>query len=56
MDTSNKGNFNPKEKKEVGPMLNEKIRAPRLQLIAEDGRNLGTVSRMEALKLAEEAT
>lgn len=55
MDTSNKGNFNPKEKKEVGPSLNEKIRAPRLQLIAEDGRNLGTVSRGEALKLAQEA-
>lgn len=55
MDISNKGNFNPKEKKEVGPLLNEKIRAPRLQLIAEDGRNLGTVSRGEALKLAQEA-
>ncbi len=55
MDISNKGNFNPKEKKEVGPLLNEKIRAPRLQLIAEDGRNLGTVSRIEALKLAQEA-
>jgi translation initiation factor IF-3 len=55
MEISNKGNFNPKEKKEVGPLINEKIRAPRLQLIAEDGRNIGIVSRAEALKLAQEA-
>ncbi len=51
----NKGNLNLKDKKEVGPLLNERIRAPRLQLIAEDGRNIGIVSRFEALKLAQEA-
>ena len=55
MEISNKGNVNLKEKKESGPSLNEKIRAPRLQLIAEDGRNIGIVSRGEALKLAQEA-
>ena len=56
MDTSNKGSSNFKDqKKETGPFLNEKIRAPRLQLIAEDGRNIGIVSRAEALKLAQEA-
>ena len=44
-----------KEKKEVGPLINEKIRAPRLQLIAEDGRNIGIVTRGEALRLAQEA-
>ena len=56
METTNKGNLNLKEKKEVGPQINEKIRAPRLQLIAEDGRNIGIVSRAEALKLAHEAS
>ncbi len=56
MDISNKGNANIKDqKKEVGPLINEKIRAPRLQLIAEDGRNIGIVTRGEALKLAQEA-
>jgi len=55
METTNKGTLNTKEKKEVGPLMNEKIRAPRLQLIAEDGRNIGIVSRGEALKLAQEA-
>ena len=56
MDTSNKGNVNFKEKKETGPQLNERIRAPRLQLIAEDGHNIGIVSRADALKLAHEAS
>ncbi len=56
MDIPNKGNnFNNKEKRDTGPSLNERIRAPRLQIIAEDGRNLGTVSRGEALRLAQEA-
>lgn len=55
MEISNKNNLNIKDKKETGPLLNEKIRAPRLQLIAEDGRNIGIVSRGEALKLAQEA-
>ena len=52
---TNKGSLNLKEKKELGPFINEKIRAPRLQLIAEDGRNLGTITRFDALKLAQEA-
>lgn len=57
MDITNKNNnLNVKDKKETGPLLNEKIRAPRLQLIAEDGRNIGIVSRGEALKLAQEAS
>lgn len=56
MDIANKGNVNLKDKKEVGPAINEKIRALRLQLIAADGRNIGTVSRLDALKLAHEAS
>lgn len=35
--------------------MNEKIRAPRLQVISEEGQNLGVVARHEALKLAEMA-
>jgi translation initiation factor IF-3 len=56
MEITNKGSVNLKEKKEVGPLMNEKIRAPRLQLIAEDGRNIGIVTRGEALRLAQEAS
>ena len=56
MDTTNKGNTNLKDqKKDVGPLINEKIRALRVQLIAEDGRNIGIVTRGDALKLAQEA-
>lgn len=55
MEISNKGNLNPKEKKETGPLINERIRAPRLQVIADDGRNVGIISRFDALKLAQEA-
>jgi translation initiation factor IF-3 len=56
MDISNKGNTNLKDqKKDVGPLINEKIRAPRVQLIAEDGHNIGIVTRGDALRLAQEA-
>lgn len=55
MDIANKGNVNNKDRKDTGPLINEKIRAPRVQLIAEDGRNIGIVSRNEALRLALEA-
>jgi len=44
-----------KEKKELLPLINEQIRAPRLQLINHLGENIGNVSRAEALKLAEAA-
>ena len=39
-------------RKETGLPVNEKIRAPRVQLITEDGSNIGVVSRDEALKRA----
>lgn len=42
-----------KEKKELMPLINEQIKAPRLQLINHLGENVGTVSRAEALRLAE---
>lgn len=37
------------------PLVNEKIGAPRVQLILSDGSNIGVVSRGEALRSAEEA-
>lgn len=44
-----------KDKKEVGPLMNEKIRAPKLQLIGENGQNVGIISRIDALKMAQDA-
>lgn len=44
-----------KGKKDLGPQINEKIRVPQVQLITHEGDNRGTVSRGEALRLAEEA-
>lgn len=37
------------------PLMNEQIRAPKVQLINHLGENIGVVSRNEALRLAEEA-
>jgi len=39
-------------RKEALPLVNEKIRAPRVQLITEDGTNIGVVGRDEALRRA----
>ena len=44
-----------KERKDNSPLVNEKIRADRIQLITHDGQNLGLVSRGEALRAAEVA-
>lgn len=44
-----------KEKKDIMPLINEQIRAPKVQLINHLGENVGIVSRNEALRLAEEA-
>jgi len=45
---------NRDEKKDVVP-VNENIRAPKMQIIDENGVNRGVVSRAEALRLATEA-
>lgn len=44
-------------KKEQAPttLINDKIRAPQVQLITHEGENIGTVSRFDALKRAEHA-
>ncbi|HEX4069189.1 MAG TPA: translation initiation factor IF-3 [Candidatus Babeliales bacterium] len=46
-----------KEKKEstTAQLVNQQIRAERVQLIVQDGENIGVVSRGQALRQAEEA-
>ena len=44
-----------KERRESGPLINQQIRAENVQLITQDGENVGMVSRNQALRLAEEA-
>lgn len=44
-----------KDKKENVPLINQQIRAESVQLITQDGENIGTISRSQALRQAEEA-
>jgi len=44
-----------KDKKELLPPINEQIRIDRIQVITHDGRNLGMISRFDALRYAREA-
>lgn len=44
-----------KDRKELLPPINENIRIDRLQVITHDGRNLGMISRYDALRYAREA-
>jgi translation initiation factor IF-3 len=44
-----------KERREGGPLINAQIRAENVQLITQDGENIGTISRNQALRQAEEA-
>lgn len=44
-----------KKEQPAGPVINEKIRYERMQLILADGQNIGIVSRDEALRAAREA-
>lgn len=48
-------NNNPKEKTQAQP-INEKIPFDKLQLITEDGRNIGIVSKLDALRAAYAAS
>jgi translation initiation factor IF-3 len=43
-----------KEKEQSTVLINEKIRAPQVQLITHSGENIGVVSRTQALKMAQE--
>lgn len=42
-------------KKDTGPLMNEKIRFDKVQLITQDGENRGVISRNEALAAARDA-
>jgi translation initiation factor IF-3 len=44
-----------KDKKENAPLINHQIRAEHVQLITQDGENIGTISKSQALRQAEEA-
>jgi len=41
--------------RETGPRVNDRIRAPEIRLIGADGENIGVVTPVRALALAEEA-
>jgi len=47
--------MNPREKADALPLMNEKIPYAKLQLITNDGQNMGEVSKAQALTLAEAA-
>jgi len=44
-----------KEKKDATPLINEQIRSPKVQLITQQGENIGVVTRFDALRMAEAA-
>jgi len=44
-----------KDKRENVPLINQQIRAESVQLITQDGENIGNISRAQALRQAEEA-
>ena len=46
---------NNKEQQQASAIVNEKIRAPQVQLITHDGDNIGVISRNQALTMAREA-
>ena len=48
-------NNNTKKEQQSSVSVNEKIRAPQVQLITHEGENIGIVSRFDAMKRAEAA-
>jgi len=51
----NNNNNNTNPKRELSALINERIRAPKVQLIDQDGENVGIVSQREALQKAIDA-
>ncbi len=49
-----KGRQDLKDKRVQQPLINEKIRAPKMQLIDHEGNNVGIVSRNQALSMAQD--
>jgi translation initiation factor IF-3 len=43
-----------KDKKDIAPLINDRIRAAQLQVIDQDGVNIGVISRIKALELADD--
>lgn len=50
-----KGSKDLKDKKSSLPLTNEQIKSPQMQVITHQGENIGTLSRSEALRMAQEA-
>ena len=49
-----KQNYFQKRTKPKGPRANERIRAPQVQVISSDGKNLGTLPTKEAVNIARQ--
>tara|TARA_B100001996_G_scaffold59612_1_gene42471 strand:- start:227 stop:772 length:546 start_codon:yes stop_codon:yes gene_type:complete len=49
-----KQNYFQRRTKPRGPKANERIRAPEVQVISSDGKNLGTLSTKEAINIAKQ--
>ena len=50
--TYQRQNYFQRRTKPKGPRVNDRIRAPQVQVISKDGKNLGNLSTNEALQLA----
>ncbi len=49
-----KQNYFQRRTKPKGPKANERIRAPQVQVISSDGKNLGTLNTQEAINIARQ--
>ena len=49
-----KQNYFQKRTRPKGPKANERIRAPEVQVISSEGKNLGTLSTKEAINIAKQ--
>ena len=49
-----KQNYFQRRTKTRGPKANERIRAPQVQVISSDGKNLGTLNTQEAINIARQ--
>ena len=47
-------NYFQKRTRPKGPRANERIRAPQVQVISSDGKNLGTLATQEAINIAKQ--
>ena len=47
-------NYFQKRTRPRGPKTNERIRAPQVQVISNDGKNLGTLNTQEAINIAKQ--